>query len=166
VTGSIVVVTMEGTRPLLVEIQALVAPTHASLPRRVVTGVDLQRVAILLAVLEKRLGMPLSTCDVFVNVAGGVRITEPAADLGVVAAVASSFRNIPLDSRMVCFGEVGLTGEIRAVRHAEKRLHEARQLGFTQCFLPESNEARQREGAKIEVIELGTVDALMAVFFP
>lgn len=164
-TGSVVAVTMEGTRPLLVEIQALVAPTHASLPRRVVTGVDLPRVAILLAVLEKRLGMPLSTCDVFVNVAGGVRISEPAADLGIVAAVASSFRNIPLDPRMACFGEVGLTGEIRAVRHAAKRLHEARQLGFTRCVLPEANEARHHDG-DIEVIRLGTVDALMAVCFP
>lgn len=166
VTGSVVVATMEGTRPLLVEIQALVAPTHASLPRRVVTGVDLHRVAILLAVLEKRLGMPLSTCDVFVNVAGGVRITEPAADLGVVAAVTSSFRNIPLDSRMVCFGEVGLTGEIRAVRHAAKRLHEAGQLGFSRCLLPEANEAGQREGREIEVVGLDTVDATMAVLFP
>jgi len=128
--------------------------------------VDLHRVAILLAVLEKRLGMPLSTCDVFVNVAGGVRITEPAADLGVVAAVTSSFRNIPLDSRMMCFGEVGLTGEIRAVRHAAKRLHEAGQLGFSRCLLPEANEARQREGREIEVVGLDTVDAMMAVLFP
>lgn len=166
VTGSVVVVTMEGTRPLLVEIQALVAPTHASLPRRVVTGVDLQRVAILLAVLEKRLGMPLSTCDVFINVAGGVRITEPAADLGIVAAVTSSFRNMPLDPRMVCFGEVGLTGEIRVVRQAAQRLHEARQLGFTRCLLPEANEAGQPKGAGIEVIGLGTVDVMMAVLFP
>lgn len=165
VTGSVVVVTMEGTRPLLVEIQALVAPTHASLPRRVVTGADLQRVAILLAVLEKRLGLPLSTCDVFVNVAGGVRITEPAADLGIVACVASSFRNMPLDPRMVCFGEVGLTGEIRGVRHALRRLHEARQLGFARCLLPEANAARQPDG-DMEVIGLGTVDAMMTVLFP
>lgn len=165
VTGSVVVVAMEGTRPLLVEIQALVAPTHASLPRRVVTGVDLHRVAILLAVLEKRLGMPLSTCDVFVNVVGGVRITEPAADLGIVTAVTSSFRNIPLDPGMVCFGEVGLTGEIRAVRHAVKRLHEAWQLGFNRCFLPEANEGKHREGAEIDVIGVGTVDAMMAILF-
>ena len=165
VTGSAVVVTMEGTRPLLVEIQALVAPTHASFPRRVVTGADLNRVAILLAVLEKRVGMPLSTCDVFVNVAGGVRITEPAADLGIVAAVASSLRNAPLDPRMVCFGEVGLTGEIRAVRHAAQRLHEARQLGFARCILPETNEGRPRE-AEIEAIGLRTVDAMMHVLFP
>lgn len=165
-TGSVVVVTMEGTRPLLVEVQALVAPTHASLPRRVVTGVDLHRVAILLAVLEKRLGMPLSTCDVFVNVAGGVRITETAADLAIVAAVASSFRNVPLDSRMVCIGEVGLTGEIRAVRHAARRLYEAQQLGFTRCVLPEASDTRQREGTEIEVIGLATVDAMMGVLFP
>ncbi|MFQ5847455.1 MAG: DNA repair protein RadA [Candidatus Methylomirabilales bacterium] len=164
-TGSVVVVTMEGTRPLLVEIQALVAPTHASFPRRVVTGVDLQRVAILLAVLEKRLEMPLSTYDVFVNVAGGVRITEPAADMGIVAAAVSSLRNVPLDAHLVCFGEVGLTGEIRAVRHAAKRLHEAEQLGFTRCMLPETNVGGQREGARIEVIGLGTVDAMMTVLF-
>ena len=148
------------------DIQALVAPTHAGVPRRVVTGADLHRVAILLAVLEKRLGMPLSTCDVFVNVAGGVRITEPAADLGIVAAVASSFRNIPLDAHMVCFGEVGLTGEIRAVRHAAKRLHEARQLGFTRCLVPETNDGRQGEGGEIDVIGLGTVDTMMTVLFP
>lgn len=166
VTGSVVVVTMEGTRPLLVEIQALVAPTHASLPRRVVTGADHHRVAILLAVLEKRLEMPLSTCDVFVNVAGGVRVTEPAADLGIVAAVASSFRNIPLDALMVCFGEVGLTGEIRGVRQAEKRVREAWQLGFSRCLIPHTNEVRQREEEGKDVIGLGTVDALMAVLFP
>ncbi|MGH7430774.1 MAG: DNA repair protein RadA [Candidatus Methylomirabilales bacterium] len=165
VTGSAVVVTMEGTRPLLVEIQALIAPTHASFPRRVVTGADLNRVAILLAVLEKRVGMPLSACDVFVNVAGGVRITEPAADLGIVAAVASSLRNVPLDPRMVCFGEVGLTGEIRAVRHAAPRLHEARQFGFARCILPETNEGKPRE-AGIEAIGLRTVDAMMHVLFP
>lgn len=165
VIGSVVVVTMEGTRPLLVDIQALVAQTHAGFPRRVVTGADLHRVAILLAVLEKRVGMPLSTCDVFVNVAGGVRITEPAADLGIVAAVASSFRNVPLDAHMVCFGEVGLTGEIRAVRHAAKRVHEARQLGFTRCLLPEMNDAGQGEGGGIEVIGLGTVDTMMTVLF-
>ena len=164
--GSVVVVALEGTRPLLVDIQALVAPTHAGFPRRVVTGADLHRVAILLAVLEKRLGMPLSTCDVFVNVAGGVRITEPAADLGIVAAVVSSFRNVPLDAHMACFGEVGLTGEIRAVRHATRRLHEARQLGFTRCLLPETNDGGQGEGTGIEIIGLGTVDAMMTVLFP
>ncbi len=165
VTGSAVVVTMEGTRPLLVEIQALIAPTHASFPRRVVTGADLNRVAILLAVLEKRVGMHLSACDVFVNVAGGVRITEPAADLGIVAAVASSLRNVPLDPRMVCFGEVGLTGEIRAVRHAAPRLYEAQQFGFARCILPETNEGKPRE-AGIEAIGLRTVDAMMHVLFP
>ena len=166
VTGSVVVATMEGTRPLLVEIQALVAPTHASFPRRVVTGADLHRVGILLAVLEKRLGMPLSTCDVFVNVAGGLRITEPAADLGIVMAVVSSFRNIPLDARMICFGEVGLTGEIRAVGHATRRVHEARQLGFTRCLLPEANSSSRQGGAGMDVVGLGTVDAMMTVLFP
>jgi len=166
VIGSVVVVTMEGTRPLLVDIQALVTHTYGGFPRRVVTGADLQRVAILLAVLEKRLGMPLSTCDVFVNVAGGVRITEPAADLGIVAAVASSFRNMPVDARLVCFGEVGLTGEIRAVRHAAKRVHEARQLGFTRCLLPEMNAGGPGEGRGIEVIGLGSVDGMMTVLFP
>ena len=166
VTGSVVVVTMEGTRPLLVEMQALVAPTHASFPRRVVTGVDGNRVAILVAVLEKRLGMPLSTCDVFVNVAGGVRVTEPAADLGIVAAVASSYRNLPLDPGLVCFGEVGLTGEIREVRHAAQRLHQARHLGFTRCVMPESRDGRPVEGGEIEVWGVRTVDAAMGVLFP
>ncbi|MFQ5657355.1 MAG: DNA repair protein RadA [Candidatus Methylomirabilales bacterium] len=166
VTGSVVVVTMEGSRPLLAEIQALVAPTHASFPRRVVTGADLHRVGILLAVLEKRLGMHLSTCDVFVNVAGGLRITEPAADLGIVMTVVSSFRNIPLDPHLVCFGEVGLTGEIRAVGHATRRLHEARQLGFTRCLLPETNSGSQQGGAGMDVVGVRTVEAMMAILFP
>jgi DNA repair protein RadA/Sms len=165
-SGSVVVATMEGTRPLLVELQALVAPTHATLPRRVVTGVDSHRVALLLAVLEKRLGVPLSTCDVFINVAGGMRVSEPAIDLGIVAAVASSYRNTPLDPQVVCFGEVGLTGEVRAVRHADRRLHEARQLGFTHCLLPETNAASQRGGSAMEVIGLNAVETLMDLLFP
>lgn len=164
--GSVVVATMEGTRPLLIELQALVAPTSATFPRRVVTGVDAHRVALLLAVLEKRLGMPLSTCDVFINVAGGIRVSEPAADLGVVAAVASSYRDMPLDPQVVCFGEVGLTGEVRAVRHADRRLHEARQLGFTRCLLPETNAARSRGGSAVEAIGVNAVEALMDLLFP
>ena len=119
-----VVASMEGTRPLLVELQALGSPSGLGLPRRVANGVDPQRVALLLAVLEKRLGLPLQTHDVYVNVVGGLYIEEPAIDLGVVVAVVSSLRDVVLDPHLVVFGEVGLTGEVRAVGQVEARLRE------------------------------------------
>jgi DNA repair protein RadA/Sms len=144
-SGSTVVCSLEGTRPILVEIQALVTSTSYNTPQRNATGFDGRRLQMLLAVLEKREGMRLSTHDVFVNMAGGVRLEEPAVDLGVIMAVASSFRDIPTDTGTVLIGEVGLGGEIRTVSQVEPRLNEASKLGFTRAIIPENN----RKGATI-----------------
>jgi DNA repair protein RadA/Sms len=138
-SGSVVVASMEGTRPLLVELQALGSPSGLGMPRRVANGVDHQRVALLLAVLEKRFGLPLQAHDVYVNVVGGLYIEEPAIDLGVVVAVVSSLRDVVLDPHLVVLGEVGLTGEVRAVGQVEARLREAAKLGFRRCLLPQAN---------------------------
>jgi DNA repair protein RadA/Sms len=138
-SGSVVVCAMEGTRPLLVEVQALVTPTSYGTPQRTATGFDTRRLQLLLAVLEKREGHRFSQHDVFLNVAGGVRLEEPAVDLGVALAVASSFRDVPADSSTVVAGEVGLGGEIRAVARIEPRLAEAKQLGFERMLLPKAN---------------------------
>ncbi|MGE5577289.1 MAG: DNA repair protein RadA [Syntrophothermus sp.] len=138
--GSVVVASMEGTRPLLVEVQALVGATNfMGTPRRLATGVDYNRVSIILAVLEKRAGLGLGTQDVYVNVAGGVRLEEPAADLGIAIAAASSFRNVPCDPRTVVLGELGLAGEVRGVSRVEPRLQEAAKLGFQRCLVPRNN---------------------------
>lgn len=136
VPGSVVVATIEGTRPVLVEIQALVTPTQLAIPRRVGRGVDRRRLQLICAVLAKRLGLPLGGTDVFVNVAGGIRIDEPAADLGVALAIVSSFKNIALDDKLAVFGELGLLGETRAVAQADKRLKEAKKLGFKTVISP------------------------------
>ncbi|MDX1420787.1 MAG: DNA repair protein RadA [Rubricoccaceae bacterium] len=138
-SGSVVAATMEGTRPLLVEVQALVTPASYGTPQRTATGVDGRRLQVLLAVLEKRAGLRLGQHDVFVNVAGGVRLEEPAVDLAVALAVASSFRDVPADSGTVVAGELGLGGEVRAVGRVEPRLSEARQLGFERALLPKAN---------------------------
>jgi DNA repair protein RadA/Sms len=137
--GSAVVATMEGSRPLLVEVQALVSPTSFGTPRRMSLGIDPNRTSLLLAVLEKRVGLELLSDDVFVSVAGGLEVGEPAADLGVAAAVASSFRNRPLPPRTALFGEVGLGGEVRSAGQANLRIREAAQMGFTRCLLPSRN---------------------------
>ncbi|MBQ8827687.1 MAG: DNA repair protein RadA [Clostridia bacterium] len=137
--GTAVACTMEGSRPLLVEIQALVSGSNQNVPRRMSTGVDFNRFAMLLAVLEKRLNFRIGQSDAFVNVAGGMRITEPAVDLAIIAAVISSCRNVPVSPDSIFFGEVGLTGEIRAVNHAEKRVAEAARLGFKRFVVPEGN---------------------------
>src|SRR5881628_1058428 len=139
VPGSVIVAGLEGTRPLLLELQALVAPASFGTPRRTVLGADYNRVCLLLAVLEKRAGVPLASQDVFVNVAGGGRVVEPAADLGVLVAAASSYMDRPVRGEVVVIGEVGLTGEVRAVTGLETRLREAAQLGFTQAVVPKSN---------------------------
>ena len=136
-SGSVVVCSMEGTRPILIEIQALVCRTNFGFPRRQATGTDFNRVNLLMAVLEKRLGIQMSDCDAYVNVAGGMKITEPALDLGMVMAIVSSFKNRALDEKMMVFGEVGLSGEVRAVNMAEQRLQEAGKLGFTTVVMPE-----------------------------
>ncbi len=135
-SGSIVACSMEGTRPILIEIQALVCPTNFGFPRRQATGTDFNRVNLLMAVLEKRLCLQMSNCDAYVNIAGGMKITEPAVDLGMAMAIVSSFKNRPIDEKTIAFGEIGLSGEVRAVNMAEQRISEAKKLGFTTCILP------------------------------
>lgn len=135
-SGSIVVCTMEGTRPLLVEIQALVCHSAFGMPRRTAAGVDYNRVNLLMAVLEKTVGVKLSDQDAYINIAGGMKISEPAVDLGLVLSIISSFRNRPIAEDVICFGEVGLSGEVRSVNMVEQRIAEARKLGFKQCILP------------------------------
>ncbi|MCI8483970.1 MAG: DNA repair protein RadA [Lachnospiraceae bacterium] len=135
-SGSVVACSMEGTRPILMEIQALVCHSNFGIPRRTAAGTDLNRVNLLMAVLEKRAGMSLSSCDAYVNIAGGIRMNEPAIDLGIVMALASSFQDKAIDEKIICFGEVGLSGEVRAVNMAQQRVSEARKLGFDTCILP------------------------------
>ena len=138
-SGSVVAASIEGTRPILVEVQALVCRTNFNMPRRTAAGTDYNRVNLLMAVLEKRAGIQISDCDAYVNVAGGMKITEPALDLAIITAILSSYRNISLDHKTVLFGEVGLTGEIRAVSMAEQRVSEAAKMGFEVCILPQAN---------------------------
>ena len=135
--GSVVACSMEGTRPILIEIQALVCRSNFGMPRRTAAGTDYNRVNLLMAVLEKRLGMALSNSDAYVNIAGGIRMNEPAIDLGIVMALVSSYRNRPVDEKTIVFGEVGLSGEVRAVNMPEQRVAEAKKLGFETCILPQ-----------------------------
>lgn len=136
-SGSVVACSMEGTRPVLLEVQALVCHSSFGIPRRTAAGTDLNRVNLLMAVLEKRAGLSLSNCDAYVNIAGGIRMSEPAIDLGIVMALASSFKDKAIDENTICFGEVGLSGEVRAVNMAQQRVAEARKLGFKTCILPQ-----------------------------
>ena len=137
--GSVVVCSMEGSRPLMIEIQALISPTSFNIPRRTSVGIDFNRVNLLLAVLEKRAGLQLGGCDAYVNLAGGMKLGEPAIDLGIVSAILSSYRNRPVPEGTLIFGEVGLTGEVRGVSYVEQRLHEAAKMGFSKCILPMTN---------------------------
>ncbi len=150
-SGSIVACSMEGTRPILIEIQALVCGSNFGIPRRQATGTDFNRVNLLMAVLEKRAGLQLSGCDAYVNLAGGIKIMEPAIDLGIVMAVVSSFKNRAVDDKMIVFGEVGLSGEVRAVSMAEQRVLEAKKLGFHSCVVPAVclKGIKNQEGIKI-----------------
>ena len=150
--GSIVVSSVEGSRPLLVELQALVAETSYPMPKRMAKGVEVNRVSLLLAVLEKRLGLHFTGYDVYVNVVGGLRIDEPTVDVGIVCAVLSSFRELALDSRLVVMGEVGLGGEVRPVQHADLRIREAMKLGFQRCVVPEPNLHQWKPVAGMEVV--------------
>lgn len=164
-SGSTVVATLEGTRPLLVEVQALVAPTSYGMPQRTATGFDTRRLQMLLAVLEKRAGLHIGQFDVFVNVAGGIRIDEPAADLGMAVAIVSSLKDVPVDSQAVVIGEVGLGGEIRTIHQVEKRIAEAAKLGFGRIVIPRNN-LRGRPGIdRAEILEVdslgGALDILM-----
>lgn len=143
--GSIVVASMEGTRPILVELQALTSQSVFGFPRRTANGIDYNRLTLLVAVLEKVVGIPLGNQDVYMNIVGGIKINEPAIDLGIILATASSFQNksIPIDT--IAIGEVGLTGEIRSVNMVEKRIKEAEKLGFKTCIIPESNKKQLKE---------------------
>jgi len=152
VPGSAVVCSLEGTRPVLVEIQALTSATAFGMPRRMATGIDYNRVVLLMAVLEKRVGMQLQTFDAYINVVGGLKLDEPACDLGIVCAIASSFRNIPIDSKTVVIGELGLTGEVRGVNFIEKRILEAQKLGFRKCIIPFENLKSIEDKLDINVI--------------
>ncbi|MGN0345762.1 MAG: DNA repair protein RadA [Lachnospiraceae bacterium] len=154
-SGTAITCAMEGTRPILLEIQALVCQTSFGIPRRQTSGVDYNRVNLLMAVLEKRLGMHLGNCDAYVNVAGGMKIVEPSVDLSIVMAVASSFTNKPLNDRMVVFGEVGLSGEVRAVSMIEQRVSEATKLGFDVCVVPKVCYERLKDwkGSRIIPVE-------------
>ena len=155
--GSIVTASMEGTRPILVELQALVTSSHLGTPRRTVLGLDSNRVALLVAVLEKKLGMQLMGHNIFLNVAGGVKVDEPAVDMGIVAAVASSFLDRPVPDGTVALGEVGLTGEVRAIQHVDLRVAEIRKMGFSRCYVPESNLRRLPAIPDIEVAGIRNV---------
>jgi DNA repair protein RadA/Sms len=165
VPGSAVAASIEGNRPILVEIQALVASSGFGAPRRTVTGVDYNRTAIMLAVLEKRAGLCLSNEDVYVSAAGGVRMSEPASDLAITLALASSFRNRPVVGGTVAIGEVGLAGELRAVSRPEVRVAEAARMGFTRCLLPTGNARKMIQGAGygVELIPVSTIDEALSL---
>lgn len=165
VAGSCVYAGMEGTRPMLVEIQALVAPSQASSPRRAVVGWDSNRLAMVMAVLDARCGLALSGNDVYLNVAGGFRITEPAADLAVAAALVSSAQDRPMPADMAVFGEVGLSGEVRAVAQADTRLKEAAKLGFAQALVPSNpRKGKGAEGGSLIVRPVGHLQDLLGLF--
>ncbi len=151
-SGSIIVASIEGSRCILVELQALVTPSVFGLPRRTANGIDYNRLTLLIAVLEKKAGLMLGNQDVYLNIVGGIRINEPATDLGVVLSVASSFKNISISPDLVAIGEVGLTGEVRAVNLIEKRIKEAEKLGFKTCIIPENNKKLLKEKFKLDII--------------
>ena len=163
-SGSVVACSMEGTRPILLEIQALVARTNFGMPRRTAAGTDYNRVNLLMAVLEKRLGMNLGNCDAYVNIAGGIKMNEPAIDLGIVMALVSSYRNRPIDEKTIVFGEVGLSGEVRAVNMPEQRVAEAKKLGFETCILPEVCMKTVKDVKGIKLLGVKSVNEAVAIF--
>jgi DNA repair protein RadA/Sms len=157
-SGSTVVASIEGSRPILVEVQALVTPTSYGMPQRTCTGFDYRRLALLLAVLEKRVGLNLGQQDVFVNVAGGIRIDEPAVDLGIATSITSSLRDIPVDSSTIAVGEVGLGGEIRTISQIEKRIKEAAKLGFKRMVVPQNNLKNFSFRSDIEIVGIDRIE--------
>lgn len=159
--GSIVVASMEGTRPLLVELQALVSQSVFGLPRRTANGIDYNRLTLLIAVLEKKAGLMLGNQDVYLNVVGGIKINEPALDLGIILSAASSFRNVSIPKGVVALGEVGLTGEVRTINMIEKRLKEAEKLGFKKCIIPENNKKLLKESYKLDIIGVKNINEAM-----
>jgi len=162
-SGSCVISAMEGTRAMLVEVQALLSHTSFGVPRRNATGVDYNRVMLLMAVLEKRVGMQLGSSDSYVNVVGGIKLNEPAADLGIVAAIASSFRDREIDGNTVIIGEVGLAGEVRAVNFMEKRVNEAAKLGFKRCIVPRNNLNKLYNKSGIEIVGVSNVNDMLDI---
>lgn len=156
-SGSVVSCSVEGTRTILIEIQALVSKTNFGFPRRQAAGSDFNRLNLLMAVLEKRLGLSIADYDAYVNIAGGMKITEPAIDLGMVMAIVSSFKNKPVDDKMIVFGEVGLSGEVRAVNNVLNRVSEAKKLGFTSCMVPKSCEEAAKQVKGIQIIGVSSV---------
>ncbi|MBI3110698.1 MAG: DNA repair protein RadA [Ignavibacteriales bacterium] len=160
-SGSTVVASIEGTRPILIEVQALVTSTSYGVPQRNTTGFDYRRLSLLLAVLEKRVGMHLGNYDVFVNIAGGVKIDEPAVDLGIATSIASSLRDVPVDSSAVAVGEIGLGGEIRTIGNIEKRVQEAAKLGFKRIVIPENNMKGIKPNGEIQIIGVDRVEKAM-----
>ena len=162
--GSVIVISLEGTRPLVLELQALSTPTVFGMPRRNAIGIDYNRLTLLIAVLEKRAGLNLGSQDVYLNIVGGIKVNEPALDLGIILAAASSFKNISIKEDVAVIGEVGLTGEVRRVNMIEKRLKEAEKLGYKTCIIPESNKRVLKENFKLDIIGVTNIrDAMKHV---
>ena len=157
-TGSVVVASMEGTRPLLIELQALTSASVFGIPKRTANGFDYNRLAVLIAVLEKKAGLALGGQDVYLNVVSGIKIVEPAVDLGVILACSSSYKNVSIPKDVVAIGEVGLTGEVRAVNMIEKRIKEAEKLGFKKCIIPESNRKLLKDNYKLDIIGVKNIN--------
>jgi DNA repair protein RadA/Sms len=164
-SGSVVMPSIEGSRPILVELQALVVPTHFGVPRRTAQGIDANRVSLLVAVMEKRLGFHLLSHDIFLNIAGGMKVEEPGADLGVIASIASSFKDKVIEPEIVVFGEVGLGGEVRGISQSEVRVKEAARLGFRRCLLPKQNQEKIKGAKGIELMGIKTVQEAMKILF-
>lgn len=162
-SGSVVACSMEGTRPILIEIQALVCSSNFGMPRRTAAGTDYNRVNLLMAVLEKRVGIHLFNYDAYVNIAGGIKMNEPAVDLGIVMAIVSSYKNQPIDEKTIVFGEVGLSGEVRAVNMPEQRVAEAKKLGFTTCIMPEVSREVVKNIKGIKIIGVKTINEALQV---
>ena len=156
--GSVVVASMEGTRPLLIELQALTSASVFGIPKRTANGFDYNRLAVLIAVLEKKAGLALGGQDVYLNVVSGIKIVEPAVDLGVILACSSSYKNVSIPKDVVAIGEVGLTGEVRAVNMIEKRIKEAEKLGFKKCIIPESNRKLLKDNYKLDIIGVKNIN--------
>ena len=160
-SGSVIVATVEGTRPLMVELQALVTQSVFGFPRRTANGIDFNRLTLLVAVMEKKAGLMLGNQDVYLNVVGGLKLNEPALDLGIILATASSFKNISIPKGVVALGEVGLTGEVRTINMMEKRLKEAERLGFKKCIIPENNKKLLKESYKLDIIGVKNINEAM-----
>jgi DNA repair protein RadA/Sms len=164
-SGSAVVSSLEGTRTILVEVQSLVCPTAFGIPRRTVVGVDYNRVMLLAAVLEKKAGITLASHDIYIKVAGGIRLDEPAVDLGVIASISSNFLDKPIEPKTVIFGEVGLAGEVRGVNQAQPRIMEAAKLGFKRCIMPKDNLKGLKRSTPMELVGVCTIKEAIERFF-